>query len=37
MAPLPLPVLGGVLAGAIVIAFVLDLVKLSVFGRLKVT
>jgi H+-transporting ATPase len=37
MAPLPLPVLGGVLAGAIVIAFVLDLVKLSVFGRLKIT
>jgi len=37
MAPLPLPVLGGVLAGAVVIAFVLDLVKLSVFGRLKIT
>jgi H+-transporting ATPase len=37
MAPLPLSVLGGVLAGAIAFAFVLDLVKLSVFGRLKIT
>jgi hypothetical protein len=37
MAPLPLWLLGGVLAGAIAFAFVLDLVKLSVFGRLKIT
>jgi H+-transporting ATPase len=37
MAPLPISVLGGVLAGAIAFAFVLDLVKLSVFGRLKIT
>jgi hypothetical protein len=36
MAPLPFPVLGCVLAGAIAFAFVLDLVKLSVFSRLKI-
>jgi H+-transporting ATPase len=37
MAPLPLWVLGSVLAGAIASTFVLDLVKASVFGRLKIT
>ena len=36
MMPLPLWVLGSVLAGAIVFVFVLDLVKVSVFGRLKI-
>jgi hypothetical protein len=37
MLPLPLWVLGGVLASAIAFAFVLDLVKVSVFRRLKIT
>jgi H+-transporting ATPase len=37
MAPLPLWVLSSVLAGAIAAAFLLDLVKVSVFGRLKIT
>ena len=37
MLPLPLWVLGGVLASAIAFAFVLDLVKVSVFHRLKIT
>jgi H+-transporting ATPase len=37
MMPLPLWVVGSVLAGAIAFAFVLDLVKVSVFGRLKIT
>ena len=36
MAPLSLPVLGGVLAGAIAFAFVVDLVKLPVFSRLEI-
>jgi hypothetical protein len=36
MAPLPIPVLGGVLAGAIAFAFAVDLVKLPVFSRLKI-
>jgi len=37
MAPLPLSILSGVLVGAIASAFVLDLVKVSVFDRLKIT
>ena len=37
MVPLPLSVLSSVLAGAIASTFVLDLVKVSVFGRLKIT
>jgi H+-transporting ATPase len=37
MAPLPLWVWSSVLAGAIAFAFVLDLVKVSVFSRLKIT
>jgi H+-transporting ATPase len=37
MAPLPLWLLSSVLAGAIACAFGLDLVKVSVFGRLKIT
>jgi H+-transporting ATPase len=37
MMPLPVMVLSGVLAGAVVFTFVLDLVKVSVFSRLKIT
>jgi H+-transporting ATPase len=37
MMPLPLWVLGMVLAGAIAFAFVVDLVKVLVFSRLKIT
>jgi H+-transporting ATPase len=37
MLPLPLQVLGSVLACSIVFAFVLDLVKVPVFSRLKIT
>jgi len=37
MLPLPLWVLGSVLAGAFAFAFALDLVKVSVFARLKIT
>jgi H+-transporting ATPase len=37
MLPLPLCVLGSVLASAIAFTFVLDLVKSSVFSRLKIT
>jgi H+-transporting ATPase len=37
MMPLPFRVLGSVLLGAIAFAFVLDLVKVSVFRRLKIT
>jgi H+-transporting ATPase len=37
MLPLPLWMLGSVLACAIVFAFVLDLVKVPVFSRLKIT
>ena len=37
MMPLPLWVLGGVLAGAIAFAFVLDLVKVPIFERLGIT
>jgi len=36
MAPLPLCVVGSVLAGAIAFAFVLDLVKVSVFSHLRI-
>lgn len=36
MMPLPIWVLGSVLSGAIVFVFVLDLVKVSVFARLKI-
>jgi len=36
MMPLPIWVLGSVLAAAIVFVFALDLVKVSVFGRLKI-
>jgi len=36
MMPLPLSVLGSVVAGAIAFAFVSDLVKVSVFRRLKI-
>jgi H+-transporting ATPase len=37
MMPLPFRVLGGVLVGAVAFAFALDLVKVSVFRRLKIT
>jgi H+-transporting ATPase len=37
MMPLPFRVLGSVLVGAVAFAFVLDLVKVSVFRRLKIT
>ena len=37
MLPLPFWVLGSVLVGAFAFAFALDLVKVSVFGRLKIT
>jgi H+-transporting ATPase len=37
MLPLPFWVLGSVLAGAFAFAFALDLVKGSVFSRLKIT
>ena len=36
MAPLPLFVMGGTLAGAVVFAFVVDIVKVPVFKRLKI-
>jgi H+-transporting ATPase len=36
MAPLPIWLLASVLAGAVTFVFVLDLVKVSVFGRLKI-
>jgi H+-transporting ATPase len=35
MAPLPLPVIGGILAAAILFSFVLDTVKVAVFTRLQ--
>jgi hypothetical protein len=37
MAPLPFSVLMSVLAGAVVTAFALDLVKIPVFRHLKIT
>jgi H+-transporting ATPase len=37
MAPLPAPVVAGTLAAAIVFAVLLDLVKVPVFQRLKIT
>ena len=37
MMPLPIWVLASVLAGAVVFVFVLDLMKVSVFARLKIT
>jgi H+-transporting ATPase len=37
MAPLPLSLLCSVLGAAIAAAFLLDLVKVSVFGHLKIT
>jgi H+-transporting ATPase len=37
MAPLPLPVMGGILAAAILFALVLDTVKVAVFARLQMT
>jgi hypothetical protein len=37
MQPLPFRVLVSLLAGAIIFAFVLDLVKGPVFSRLKIT
>ena len=37
MARLPLLVMGGTLAGAIVFAFVVDIVKVPTFARLKIT
>jgi hypothetical protein len=36
MTPLPVWVLASVLVGAVVFVFVLDLVKVSVFARLKI-
>jgi H+-transporting ATPase len=36
MAPLPLLVMSGTLAGAVVFAFVVDIVKVPVFNRLKI-
>ena len=37
MAPLPLLVMGGTLAGAVVFAFLVDFVKVPVFARLRIT
>jgi hypothetical protein len=37
MTPLPLWVLGSVVAAAIAIAFVMDFVKVPVLSRLKIT
>jgi hypothetical protein len=37
MAPLPWPVLGGVLAGAAVFALLVDQVKVPMFRRLRIT
>jgi H+-transporting ATPase len=37
MRPLPVWLLGSVLVGAVVFAFVLDLVKVLVFARLKIS
>jgi hypothetical protein len=37
MMPLPVWVVSSVIAGAIAFAFVLDLVKVSVFSRLKIS
>jgi hypothetical protein len=36
MAPLPLLVMSGTLAGAVAFAFVADIVKVPVFHRLKI-
>lgn len=36
MAPMPLPVIADVFAPAIVLAFVLDLVKVAIFRRLRI-
>ena len=36
MAPLPLLVMGGTLAGAVVFAFMVDFVKVPVFSRLRI-
>jgi H+-transporting ATPase len=36
MAPLPLLVMSGTLAGAVVFAFVVDIVKVPVFSRLEI-
>jgi hypothetical protein len=35
MAPLPLFVMGGTLVGTIIFAFMVDIVKVSVFKRLR--
>jgi uncharacterized integral membrane protein len=37
MLPLPIWMLGSVLMGAVIFAFVLDLVKVPVFARLKIS
>jgi hypothetical protein len=37
MAPLPLLVMGGLFAGAIVFALAVDIVKVPVFNHLKIT
>ena len=36
MAPLPLLVMGGTLVGAVVFAFMVDMVKVPVFNRLRI-
>jgi H+-transporting ATPase len=36
MAPLPLPIIGSILVAAAVFAFILDLAKVPVFGRLRI-
>jgi H+-transporting ATPase len=36
MAPLPLLVIGGTLLGAVIFAFLVDIVKVPVFHRLKI-
>jgi H+-transporting ATPase len=36
MEPLPLLVMGGTLAGTVVFAFMVDIVKVHVFHRLKI-
>jgi H+-transporting ATPase len=36
MAPLPLPIVGGILVAAVVFAFILDLAKIPVFRHLRI-
>jgi hypothetical protein len=36
MAPLTVPVMGGMFVGAVVFAFIVDIVKVHVFHRLRI-